>query len=145
MYSAEIAEILEISAILEKVRSILANHLCLPLDQIAPSAALEDKLGVDSLDLIELSIVLEDNFGVAIDPVPSRFRTVFDLAAFLRREMSESVGFSLPARAAGGLEVRSALREAQMARLRAAAARWVGAALGITGAGQAISVCVQSR
>jgi acyl carrier protein len=150
MYSAEIAEILETSAILEKVRSLLAHHLCLTPDAIAPSATLDDELGVDSLDFIELSIALEDNFGVTIGPVQaSRFRTVFDVAAFLRSQMSagvgEPVGFALPARAASGVQVRPAVREGQMARLRAAAACWVGAALGLTRVGKAASVCAESN
>jgi acyl carrier protein len=150
MYNAEIAEILETSAILEKVRSLLAHHLCVSPDEIAPSATLEDDLGVDSLDLIELAMAFEDSFGVVIGPVQtSRLRTVFDVAAFLRSQTSadvgEPVGFVLPARAADEVQVRTAVREGLMARLRTAAACWVGAALGVTRVGKAVSACAQSN
>jgi acyl carrier protein len=78
MYSITHAEILE------QIRFILADHLCLPVDDVAASATLEGELGIDSLDLAELSIALEDTFNVTIDTDDAgKFRTVSDIAAFV--------------------------------------------------------------
>lgn len=41
----------------------------------------------DSLDLLELIMVLEDHFGVNI-PSPEKFTTVGELHNFIRRELS---------------------------------------------------------
>jgi acyl carrier protein len=78
MYSITQAEILE------QIRFILADHLCLPVEDVAASATLENDLGIDSLDLAEISIALEDTFNVAIDADHvSKLRTVSDIAAFV--------------------------------------------------------------
>jgi acyl carrier protein len=78
MYSITHAEILE------QIRFILADHLCLPTDDVSASATLDEELGIDSLDLAEISIALEDAFNVTIDADDvCKFRMVSDIAAFV--------------------------------------------------------------
>lgn len=48
--------------------TIIAEHIGLSLDALTPSARLEDDLGCDSLDAIELLMALEDVFEVAFSP-----------------------------------------------------------------------------
>ena len=74
------------AVILDQVRFILSYQLCLPLDGIVGSANLEDELGMDRLDFAEMCIALEDAFDIEIDET-RRFRTVFEVAAFLRRRI----------------------------------------------------------
>lgn len=50
----------------EKVREMLAKQLNLSVDQIKPESDVVKDLGADSLDVVELLISLEDNYGVSI-------------------------------------------------------------------------------
>jgi acyl carrier protein len=76
---------------LDRVRSILSHQLCLPLEAVMPTANLKDQLGMDSLDLAEMSILLEEDFGVEIEGICS-FSTVLDIADFIgKRALSFAV------------------------------------------------------
>ncbi|HEX6521513.1 MAG TPA: acyl carrier protein [Streptosporangiaceae bacterium] len=49
----------------ETIKRILAEKFQVEADEIVAGAVLEN-LGVDSLDLVELSLVLESEFGLSI-------------------------------------------------------------------------------
>lgn len=42
----------------------ISEHLGVTTDKITPESSFVDDLGADSLDMIELSLVLDDNFGL---------------------------------------------------------------------------------
>lgn len=50
----------------EQVRDILANQFEIDADTITLDTNLIDDIGADSLDVVELIMALEDNYGVAI-------------------------------------------------------------------------------
>ena len=50
----------------EKVRDMLAKQLNLSADQIKPESDVVKDLGADSLDVVELFISLEDDYGISI-------------------------------------------------------------------------------
>ena len=50
----------------EKVRDMLAKQLNLSADQIKPEGDVVKDLGADSLDVVELLISLEDDYGISI-------------------------------------------------------------------------------
>ena len=50
----------------EKVRAMLAKHLNLPADKITLESDIIKDLGADSLDVVELLISLEDDYGISI-------------------------------------------------------------------------------
>jgi acyl carrier protein len=50
----------------EKVKEIIAEKLSISIDEVVPEAALVDDLGADSLDLVELIMSMEDEFGIEI-------------------------------------------------------------------------------
>ena len=50
----------------EKVRDMLAKQLNLSADQIKPESDVVKDLGADSLDVVELLISLEDDYGISI-------------------------------------------------------------------------------
>ena len=52
--------------ILAKVRDILVEQLGLEPESVTPEASFQDDLDADSLDLVELIMELEDQFGVKI-------------------------------------------------------------------------------
>lgn len=52
--------------ILAKVRAILADHLDVEPEKVTLEASFQDDLDADSLDLVELIMELEDQFGLKI-------------------------------------------------------------------------------
>src|SRR5262249_2073071 len=49
-----------------QVRSLVAEHLGVGSNELAPEVSLADDLAVDSLDLVELALVLEGELGIAV-------------------------------------------------------------------------------
>ena len=71
---------------LEKIQSMLADALDLPLEKVTPDAKIVDDLGADSLDVVELLSQLEDEFGIIIpDDEVENLVTVADVAAQLEQ------------------------------------------------------------
>ena len=52
----------------EKVRNFLIEDLEIEEDNIAPDAKLKDDLGIDSLDFVDIVVIVEKNFGFKIKP-----------------------------------------------------------------------------
>ena len=50
----------------EKIREMIAENLNIDMDTITEEASFKEDLGVDSLDLFELVMALEEEFGVEI-------------------------------------------------------------------------------
>ena len=52
--------------ILEKIQNILAQQFEVSADSISTDTNIVDDLGADSLDVVELIMSIEDEFGVSI-------------------------------------------------------------------------------
>ena len=52
----------------EKVRNFLIEDLEIEEENIAPEAKLKDDLGIDSLDFVDIVVIVEKNFGFKIKP-----------------------------------------------------------------------------
>ncbi len=64
----------------DRVRSILASHLDVDLDRLSAETRLGEDLCVDSLTAVELLMVLEDEFDIALpEDETSSFVTYGDL------------------------------------------------------------------
>ena len=50
-----------------KVKEIIVDQLGIEEDDVAPDASFIDDLGADSLDIVELIMAFEDEFGTKID------------------------------------------------------------------------------
>ena len=50
----------------EKVRHIIVEQLGVDEDEVKPDASFVDDLGADSLDVVELVMALEEEFGLEI-------------------------------------------------------------------------------
>lgn len=61
----------------EKIKELIADKLEVEADEITESTKFSD-LGIDSLDIVELLMDVEDEFGVNIEPDQS-LATVGDL------------------------------------------------------------------
>jgi len=68
----------------DQVQKIIVDHLGVYPDKVTPGANFIDDLGVDSLDVVELVMALEDEFGVEIpDEDAERFKTVQDAIGYI--------------------------------------------------------------
>ena len=68
----------------ENVRDIIVNTLSCEADQITPETNLYEDLEADSLEAVELSMALEEAFGVGIaDEDMTRVKTVADIVNYL--------------------------------------------------------------
>lgn len=51
---------------LEKIQELVAEGLNIEVEKVVPTASFKEDLGADSLDLFELVMSFEDEFGVEI-------------------------------------------------------------------------------
>lgn len=49
-----------------KIKKIIAEKLSVDLEEVVPEASFVDDLGADSLDLVELIMSMEEEFGIEI-------------------------------------------------------------------------------
>lgn len=52
----------------EKVRDFLIEDLEVDEEKIYPEARLKDDVGIDSLDFVDIVVIVEKNFGFKIKP-----------------------------------------------------------------------------
>ncbi len=70
--------------ITEKVTEIIANQLSVAEDKIKGDTNIAEELGADSLDLVEILMSLEDEFGISIpDEAIPNIKTINDIVAFI--------------------------------------------------------------
>lgn len=72
--------------IFEKVRDVLAKQFEIDPETITPDTNLVDDLGADSLDVVELIMSVEDEFGITIDDdAASGLMTVRQIVDFIEK------------------------------------------------------------
>jgi len=68
----------------ERVKKIVAEHLGAEADKVTEDASFIDDLGADSLDIVELVMAFEDEFGVEIpDDAAEKISTVNDAIKYI--------------------------------------------------------------
>jgi acyl carrier protein len=71
-------------AIEEKVIDIIVDKLGVERSEVTPEAVFVEDLGADSLDLVELIMAMEEEFGMEIaDEEAEKLRTVQDVINFV--------------------------------------------------------------
>jgi len=74
----------------EKVLNIIAEKLNVSKEQLKPEASFVDDLGADSLDLVELVMAMEEEFGMEIsDEEAEKLRTVGDVLNYVKERVKE--------------------------------------------------------
>jgi acyl carrier protein len=69
----------------ERIKKIIANTLKVDESKITENASFTEDLGADSLDLVELIMAFEDEYGVEIpDEDAQKIRTVGDALEYVR-------------------------------------------------------------
>jgi acyl carrier protein len=72
--------------IIERAKAIVVEQLFVDPDQVIESASFIDDLGADSLDMAELAIKFEQEFGLQIsDEVAESIQTVGDAVKFIEK------------------------------------------------------------
>jgi|UniRef100_A0A7C3ZB18 acyl carrier protein len=73
------------ASIEEKVVKIVVDKLGVDRSEVTPDAVFVDDLGADSLDLVELIMAMEEEFGLEIaDEEAEKMRTVQDVINFIQ-------------------------------------------------------------
>jgi acyl carrier protein len=69
----------------DKVKEIISKELEVDVKQLTPEAKFIEDLGADSLDIVELVMALEEEFGIDIpDDEADKLRTVGDAMEYLK-------------------------------------------------------------
>lgn len=73
----------------EKIKNLIADQLCISPDDIADDADIVNDLGADSLDIVEMLMTLEDEFGVKIpDDQANKIRSVNAICEIIKKQFS---------------------------------------------------------
>ena len=68
----------------EKVRDIVVDQLGVEPDEVAIESTFIDELGADSLDIVELIMAFEEEFGIEIpDEAAEKIKTVQDVVSYI--------------------------------------------------------------
>ena len=71
----------------ERVIEIIVEQLDVTKEECVPEASFMDDLGADSLDIVELIMAMEENFGIEIsDDELTKIRTVQDSIDFIKKK-----------------------------------------------------------
>lgn len=68
----------------EELKKVLAKQLRIDESQITPDSLIKEELGADSLDILQLLMTLEEDFGITIpDEELMTFTRVSDIVEYL--------------------------------------------------------------
>mgnify|MGYP006341942223 FL=1 len=68
----------------EKVRDIVVDQLGVEPDEVSIESTFIDDLGADSLDIVELIMAFEEEFGIEIpDEAAEKIKTVQDVVSYI--------------------------------------------------------------
>jgi acyl carrier protein len=75
---------MEREELLEKVKAVIVEQLNVDEDDVTEDASFLDDLGADSLDIVELVMALEEEFGISIpDEQAESIKTVGDAVNYI--------------------------------------------------------------
>ena len=74
--------------VLEKVKAILAEQFDVDEDKITADTDLQEDLGADSLDVVDLLMSIEDEFDVEVpDEEIENMKTIGDVVEYIQSNM----------------------------------------------------------
>ncbi len=75
-------------AVVEKVKKMIVEQLGVNESEVVPEAKFIDDLGADSLDIVELIMALEDEYGIEIpDEDAEKIETVGDAIRYIEEHI----------------------------------------------------------
>lgn len=70
----------------ERVRNLIAEELDVDVEEVTLEAKLDDDLGADSLDAVELIMAIEDEFDIEVsDEEAQKFKTVQQIVDYIEK------------------------------------------------------------
>ena len=73
----------------EKVKKMIVDQLGVSEAEVIPEAKFIDDLGADSLDIVELIMALEDEYGIEIpDEDAEKMKTVGDAIKYIEEHLA---------------------------------------------------------
>ena len=70
----------------EKIIELIADKLCKKKEQITLNSRLVEDLGADSLDVVELIMAFEDEFGVSLpEEDVANMKTISDIVEYIEK------------------------------------------------------------
>lgn len=76
--------------VMEKIKNILIEQLSIDESEIVPEASFIDDLGADSLDIVELIMSMEEEFGIEIpEEEVEGLTTVGAAAEYIKANINE--------------------------------------------------------
>ncbi len=74
--------------IFEKVKNIISDKLGVEASSISEDSSFIDDLGADSLDVVDIVMAFEDEFGIKVeDEELEKFSTVKDVVNYIKSKM----------------------------------------------------------
>lgn len=74
----------------ERIRELLAEQLDIEAETITPESSILDDFGADSLDVVDMVMSLEDEFGVEVpDEAVEGLKTVGDVVRYVEEYSAE--------------------------------------------------------
>ena len=72
------------AAVEERIKQIIGEQLGVTAEEVTPEASFIDDLGADSLDIVELVMAIEEEYGLEIpDEAAERMQTIGDAIAYV--------------------------------------------------------------
>ena len=76
--------------IFEKLKDIVAEQLGVEPDEVTTEANIQEDLGADSLDIVDLITTIEDEFDLSIpDEAVEEIKTVGDIVNYIEKNADE--------------------------------------------------------
>jgi acyl carrier protein len=81
----------DISDVADRVKKIVVENLGVEAEKVVETASFIDDLGADSLDIVELVMAFEEEFGCEIpDDAAEQIQTVGDAVKFLEKSAAST-------------------------------------------------------
>ena len=75
--------------VFDKIKEIVIEQLGVEEDVVTPEANIQDDLGADSLDIVDLIQTIEDEYDLSIpDEAVENIKTVGDIVAYVEKNAS---------------------------------------------------------
>ncbi len=75
--------------ILDRVRKVVVEQLVVKQEEVVEAASFQEDLGADSLDVVELVMALEEEFGIEIpDDEVGGLKTVGDAVTYITKKLN---------------------------------------------------------
>ncbi|MDE7373170.1 MAG: acyl carrier protein, partial [Clostridia bacterium] len=73
---------------LEKVRKIIDDQMCIYLEKVQPNSNILTDIGADSLDVVEMLMIVEEEWGIVVDDDDMRgFSTVQSVVDYIESKI----------------------------------------------------------